>query len=130
LLGHTKTTRIYQASTSELCSLVQESPQRETNPFHHRSSYGVAKLYAYWITVNYCEAYGMHACNGILFNHESLRRGETLVALSPVGCLASPLVSSPAGVWATWIPGATGGTLTTTWKCSGAWCSSRLLKVS
>lgn len=79
LLGLTTTTRIYQASTSELYGLVQETPQRETTPFHPRSPYGVAKLYAYWITVNYREAYGMYACNGILFNHESPRRGETFV---------------------------------------------------
>ena len=71
--------RIYQASTSELYGLVQETPQRETTPFHPRSPYGVAKLYAYWITVNYREAYGMYACNGILFNHESPIRGETFV---------------------------------------------------
>ncbi|EAQ75980.1 MULTISPECIES: GDP-mannose 4,6-dehydratase [unclassified Synechococcus] len=79
LLGLTSTTRFYQASTSELYGLVQETPQRETTPFHPRSPYGVAKLYAYWITVNYREAYGMYACNGILFNHESPRRGETFV---------------------------------------------------
>ena len=72
-------TRFYQASTSELYGLVQESPQRESTPFHPRSPYGVAKLYAYWITVNYREAYGMYACNGLLFNHESPRRGETFV---------------------------------------------------
>jgi len=78
-LGLEKTTRFYQASTSELYGLVQETPQRETTPFHPRSPYGVAKLYAYWITVNYREAYGMYACNGILFNHESPRRGETFV---------------------------------------------------
>ncbi len=72
-------TRYYQASTSELYGLVQETPQKETTPFHPRSPYGVAKLYAYWITVNYREAYGMYACNGILFNHESERRGETFV---------------------------------------------------
>ncbi|MEO0017739.1 MAG: GDP-mannose 4,6-dehydratase [Verrucomicrobiota bacterium] len=72
-------TRFYQASTSELYGLVQESPQRETTPFYPRSPYGVAKLYAYWITVNYRESYGMYACNGILFNHESPRRGETFV---------------------------------------------------
>ena len=71
--------RFYQASTSELYGLVQESPQSETTPFYPRSPYGVAKLYAYWITVNYREAYGMYACNGILFNHESPRRGETFV---------------------------------------------------
>ena len=77
ICGLTEKTRIYQASTSELYGLVQEIPQRETTPFHPRSPYGVAKLYAYWITVNYREAYGMYACNGLLFNHESPRRGET-----------------------------------------------------
>lgn len=79
LLGLQDTTRFYQASTSELYGLVQETPQRETTPFYPRSPYGVAKLYAYWITVNYRESYGMYACNGILFNHESPRRGETFV---------------------------------------------------
>jgi GDPmannose 4,6-dehydratase len=79
MLGLTAKTRIYQASTSELYGLVQETPQKETTPFYPRSPYGVAKLYAYWITVNYREAYGMYACNGILFNHESPRRGETFV---------------------------------------------------
>ena len=79
MLGLTQKTRIYQASTSELYGLVQEIPQKETTPFYPRSPYGVAKLYAYWITVNYREAYGMYACNGILFNHESPRRGETFV---------------------------------------------------
>jgi len=79
ILGLTKTTKIYQASTSELYGLVQEIPQTEKTPFHPRSPYGVAKLYAYWITINYREAYGMFACNGILFNHESPRRGETFV---------------------------------------------------
>ena len=78
-LGLEKKTRFYQASTSELYGLVQEVPQRETTPFYPRSPYAVAKLYAYWITVNYREAYGMYACNGILFNHESPRRGETFV---------------------------------------------------
>lgn len=78
-LGLEKKTRFYQASTSELYGLVQEIPQRETTPFHPRSPYAVAKLYAYWITVNYREAYGMYACNGVLFNHESPRRGETFV---------------------------------------------------
>ena len=72
-------TRFYQASTSELYGLVQETPQTETTPFHPRSPYAVAKLYAYWITINYRESYGMYACNGILFNHESERRGETFV---------------------------------------------------
>ena len=78
-LGLEKKTRFYQASTSELFGLVQETPQRETTPFYPRSPYAVAKLYAYWITVNYRESYGMYACNGILFNHESMRRGETFV---------------------------------------------------
>jgi GDPmannose 4,6-dehydratase len=79
ILGLEKKTKIYQASTSELYGLVQEIPQRETTPFYPRSPYAVAKLYAYWITINYREAYGMFACNGILFNHESPRRGETFV---------------------------------------------------
>lgn len=78
-LGLEKKTRFYQASTSELYGLVQEVPQKETTPFYPRSPYAVAKLYAYWIAVNYREAYGMYACNGILFNHESPRRGETFV---------------------------------------------------
>ena len=78
-LGLDKKTRFYQASTSELYGLVQQTPQNETTPFHPRSPYAVAKLYAYWTTVNYREAYGMYACNGILFNHESPRRGETFV---------------------------------------------------
>ncbi|WP_346839856.1 GDP-mannose 4,6-dehydratase [Microbulbifer sp. SAOS-129_SWC] len=78
-LGLEKKTRFYQASTSELYGLVQEIPQKETTPFHPRSPYAVAKMYAYWITVNYRESYGMYACNGILFNHESPRRGETFV---------------------------------------------------
>jgi GDPmannose 4,6-dehydratase len=80
LLGLEQKTRIYQASTSELYGLVQQTPQTEQTPFYPRSPYGVAKLYAYWITVNYREAYGMYACNGILFNHESPRRGETFVS--------------------------------------------------
>lgn len=79
ICGLEKKTRFYQASTSELFGLVQEIPQRETTPFYPRSPYAVAKMYAYWITVNYRESYGMYACNGILFNHESPRRGETFV---------------------------------------------------
>jgi GDPmannose 4,6-dehydratase len=79
ILGMEKKTRFYQASTSELYGLVQETPQKETTPFYPRSPYAVAKMYAYWIVVNYREAYGMYACNGILFNHESPRRGETFV---------------------------------------------------
>jgi len=88
ILGSEKTTRFYQASTSELYGLVQEIPQRETTPFYPRSPYAVAKLYAYWITVNYREAYGMYACNGILFNHESPRRGETFVTRKITRALA------------------------------------------
>jgi GDPmannose 4,6-dehydratase len=79
LLGMEDRVRIYQASTSELYGLVQETPQKETTPFYPRSPYGVAKIYGYWITKNYREAYGMYACTGILFNHESPRRGETFV---------------------------------------------------
>src|SRR6187551_96700 len=79
ILGLEKKTRFYQASTSEMFGLVQETPQRETTPFYPRSPYGAAKVYAHWITVNYREAYGMYACSGILFNHESPLRGETFV---------------------------------------------------
>jgi GDPmannose 4,6-dehydratase len=88
ILGLEKKTRFYQASTSELYGLVQEIPQRETTPFYPRSPYAVAKLYAYWITVNYREAYGMYACNGILFNHESPIRGETFVTRKITRALA------------------------------------------
>jgi GDPmannose 4,6-dehydratase len=96
ILGLEKTTRFYQASTSELYGLVQETPQRETTPFYPRSPYAVAKLYAYWICVNYRESYGMFACNGLLFNHESPRRGETFVtrkitrALANIACGFEP----------------------------------------
>ena len=88
ILGLEKMTRFYQASTSELYGLVQEIPQREATPFYPRSPYAVAKLYAYWITVNYREAYGMYACNGILFNHESPNRGETFVTRKITRALA------------------------------------------
>jgi GDPmannose 4,6-dehydratase len=88
ILGLEKKTRYYQASTSELYGLVQEVPQRETTPFYPRSPYAVAKLYAYWITVNYREAYGIYACNGILFNHESPIRGETFVTRKITRALA------------------------------------------
>jgi len=88
ILGLEKKTRIYQASTSELYGKVQEIPQKETTPFYPRSPYGVAKLYAYWITVNYRESYGMYACNGILFNHESPVRGETFVTRKITRALA------------------------------------------
>lgn len=89
ILGLEKKTRVYQASTSELYGLVQETPQKETTPFYPRSPYAVAKLYAYWITVNYREAYGIYACNGILFNHESPRRGETFVTRKITRALAN-----------------------------------------
>ncbi len=89
ILGLEKKTRFYQASTSELFGLVQEIPQRETTPFYPRSPYAVAKLYAYWIAVNYREAYGIYACNGILFNHESPRRGETFVTRKITRALAN-----------------------------------------
>jgi GDPmannose 4,6-dehydratase len=88
ILGLQKKTRFYQASTSELYGLVQETPQRETTPFYPRSPYGVAKLYAYWITINYRESYGMYACNGILFNNESPVRGETFVTRKITRALA------------------------------------------
>ena len=88
LLGLSKKTKFYQASSSELFGLVQEVPQRETTPFYPRSPYGVAKLYAYWITVNYRESYGIYACNGILFNHESPLRGETFVTRKITRALA------------------------------------------
>ena len=88
ILGLEKKTRFYQASTSELYGLVQEIPQKETTPFYPRSPYAVAKMYAYWITVNYRESYGMYACNGILFNHESPRRGETFVTRKITRALA------------------------------------------
>ena len=88
ITGMAKTARFYQASTSELYGLVQETPQRESTPFYPRSPYGVAKLYGYWITVNYREAYGMYACNGILFNHESPIRGETFVTRKITRALA------------------------------------------
>jgi GDPmannose 4,6-dehydratase len=88
ILGLDKKTRFYQASTSELYGLVQETPQRESTPFYPRSPYAVAKLYGYWITINYREAYGMYACNGILFNHESPRRGETFVTRKITRALA------------------------------------------
>ena len=97
-LGLEKKTRFYQASTSELYGLIEESPQTEKTPFHPRSPYGVAKLYAYWITVNYREAYGMYACNGILFNHESERRGETFVTRKITRGLADATTGNTAGL--------------------------------
>ncbi|MEL6168577.1 MAG: GDP-mannose 4,6-dehydratase [Pseudomonadota bacterium] len=98
-LGLEDRTRFYQASTSELYGQVAESPQRETTPFHPRSPYAVAKLYAYWITVNYREAYGMYACNGILFNHESPRRGETFVTRKITQGIASIALGLQDTLW-------------------------------
>jgi len=99
ILGLEKKSRFYQASTSELYGLVQESPQKETTPFYPRSPYAVAKLYAYWITVNYREAYGMYACNGILFNHESPIRGETFVTRKITRALARIKLGLQDGVY-------------------------------
>ena len=119
-LGLGSKTRFYQASTSELYGLVQEVPQRETTPFHPRSPYAVAKLYSYWITVNYREAYGLYACNGILFNHESPRRGETFVTRKITGALPiSRRGSRTASTWATSMRSATGATPRTMSRCSG-----------
>jgi GDPmannose 4,6-dehydratase len=99
LLGLTKKTRIYQASTSELYGLVQEVPQSEKTPFYPRSPYAVAKMYAYWITVNYREAYGMYACNGILFNHESPLRGETFVTRKITRAVAKIALGMQDKLW-------------------------------
>jgi len=99
ILGLEKKTRFYQASTSELYGLVQEIPQKETTPFYPRSPYAVAKLYAYWITVNYREAYGMYACNGILFNHESPVRGETFVTRKITRALARIKLGLQETLW-------------------------------
>ncbi len=99
ILGLEKKTRIYQASTSELYGKVQAIPQNETTPFYPRSPYGVAKMYAYWITVNYREAYGMYACNGILFNHESPRRGETFVTRKITRGIAEIVLGLKSKLW-------------------------------
>jgi GDPmannose 4,6-dehydratase len=99
ILGMEKTTRFYQASTSELYGLVQEVPQSETTPFYPRSPYGVAKLYAYWIVVNYREAYGIHASNGILFNHESPLRGETFVTRKITRAVAAISLGRQDKLW-------------------------------
>ncbi|HEX4957160.1 MAG TPA: GDP-mannose 4,6-dehydratase [Lacibacter sp.] len=99
LLGLSQKTKIYQASTSELYGLVQEVPQKETTPFYPRSPYGVAKLYAYWITVNYREAYNMFACNGILFNHESPLRGETFVTRKITRAVAKIAMGMQDQLW-------------------------------
>ena len=116
ILGLEKKTRFYQASTSEMYGKVQEIPQKETTPFYPRSPYGAAKVYAYWITVNYREAYGMFACNGILFNHESPLRGETFVTRKITRGLAriKEGLDRSACTSATWTPSATGATRETT----------------
>jgi len=124
ICGLEKTTRFYQASTSELYGLVQEIPQRETTPFYPRSPYAVAKLYAYWITVNYREAYGMYACNGILFNHESPLRGETFVR-SREPWPASKRGCRTASTWAISMRCAIGAMRAITWRCNGSCSSSR-----
>jgi GDPmannose 4,6-dehydratase len=99
ILGLSGKTKFYQASTSELYGLIKESPQKETTPFHPRSPYGVAKLYGYWITVNYREAYNMFACNGILFNHESPIRGETFVTRKITRALTRIHLGSQQTLW-------------------------------
>jgi len=112
--------RFYQASTSELYGKVQEVPQKESTPFYPRSPYAVAKLYAYWITVNYREAYGIYACNGILFNHESPIRVRPLFrAKSPGPWPASKPVYRTPFTSVTWTPAGTGAMPGITWKCSG-----------
>ena len=121
ILRHEEKARFYQASTSELYGKVQEIPQRETTPFYPRTPYGVAKLYAYWITVNYREAYGMHASNGILFNHESPIRGETFVTRKITRAVARD-PARPAGQAlssATSTPSATGATRATMSRACG-----------
>ena len=113
-------TRFYQASTSELFGKVQDIPQRETTPFYPRSPYAVAKLYGYWITINYREAYGLYACNGILFNHESPRRGETFVTRKITRSLARiKLGYKIAFIWAISILCAIGDTRAIMSKCNG-----------
>ena len=131
ICGLTDKTRIYQVQPPSSTVLVQEIPQRETTPFHPRSPYGVAKLYAYWITVNYREAYGMYACNGLLFNHESPRRGETFVTRKITRGLARIDAGlEHAFLWAIWMPCATGAMLAITWRCSGACCSKKHPRIS
>lgn len=120
ILGLTEKTRFYQASTSELFGKVQEIPQKETTPFYPRSPYAVAKMYAYWITVNYREAYGMYACNGILFNHESPIRGETFVTRKITRALARiKLGLRKECILAILMPNATGVMRRTMLRCSG-----------
>ena len=131
ILGLKERTRFYQASTSELYGLVQETPQKETTPFYPRSPYGVAKLYAYWITVNYREAYGIYGCNGILFNHESPIRGETFVTRKITRGLARISVGLQKALYLGNLDAhATGATPGTTSRPSGSCCSKRRRKTS
>ena len=130
ILGIEKKTRFYQASTSELYGFVQQIPQTESTPFYPRSPYAVAKLYAYWITVNYREAYGMYACNGILFNHESPVRGETFVTRKITRALAriklglqDKLYLGNLDSLRDW------GHARTMWRCSGECCSRRRRRI-
>ncbi len=130
LLGLEKKTRFYQASTSELYGLVQETPQKETTPFYPRSPYAVAKLYAYWITVNYRESYGIYACNGILFNHESARRGETFVTRKITRGLANIAQGLEKCLYmAISTHSVTGVTPRIMSECSGSCCNSSRLKI-
>jgi GDPmannose 4,6-dehydratase len=119
ILGLEKKTRFYQASTSELYGLVQETPQKETTPFYPRSPYAAAKMYAYWITVNYREAYGIYACNGILFNHESPRRGETFVTRKITRGLANISQGLEKCLYMGNLLSVTGGMLRIMCACSG-----------
>ncbi len=133
ILGMEKTCRFYQASTSELYGKAQETPQRETTPFHPRSPYAAAKLYAYWMTVNYREAYGLHASNGILFNHESPMRGETFVTRKITRAVAAiKLGCRTRFISAIWTPSATGAMRATMSRACGASCSrmSRMIMCS
>jgi len=131
MLGLAAKTRIYQASTSELYGLVQEIPQKETTPFYPRSPYGVAKLYAYWITVNYREAYGMYACNGILSTMNRRAGGKPLSPVRSRGAWRALMpASKTAFIWATSIRCGIGVMRATMWRCSGACSSSNSLKTS
>ena len=124
-------TRFYQASSSELYGKVVETPQKETTPFYPRSPYACAKAYAFYITMNYRESYGMYACNGILFNHESPRRGETFVTRKITRAAARiKLGMQSASIWAIWTPNATGALPATMSKPCGGCCSRRRLKTT
>jgi GDPmannose 4,6-dehydratase len=125
ILGLQKKTRFYQASTSELYGLVQEIPQKETTPFYPRSPYAVAKLYGYWIVVNYREAYGMYACNGILFNHESPQRGETFVTRKITRAMARIKVGLQDKLYLGNMDAKRDWGRVTTLRCNGSCCSRK-----